>query len=301
MKNYLISHIKDVDGVTPVILMNLCHLDFDYQLLDVYEVEEFMNSFLERNLDEYDHIYITDLTLPESIYKKLEIHPAKDKFKVFDHHKTHRHALKYSFVTLDMDECGTTLFYQYLKQNYKIETPSLEQYIKSVKNLDLWLFEQNKDLLAPILCSLFDLYGELRYIDEMTERLTKVKEEFVLTTFEKELLKLEQENQKRYIDKKELHLQNVMIDGIKAGLVFAEKYRSEIGHELLNRHPELEFIIIINMSGGISFRSRSVDISNLAHELDGGGHPQAAGIPVKKESILNFLDHQFKGKITYED
>lgn len=137
MKDYLISHIKDIDGVTPVILMNLTNREFDYHLLDVYEVEEFMNEFLEQDLSIYEHIYITDLTVPESIYEKIEKHSHKDKFLIFDHHKTHAYAGNYSYVNLDLNECGTTLFYNYLKAIYNIETPALNMYIKSVKNLDL--------------------------------------------------------------------------------------------------------------------------------------------------------------------
>lgn len=301
MKDYLISHIKDVDGVTPVILMKLCHVDFEYHLLDVYEVEEFMNSFLESDLTKYNHIYITDLTVPESIYKKIEMHPCKEKFFIFDHHKTHLYADDYPYVTLDINECGTTLFYQYLKSKYSLETLALNQYIKSVKNLDLWLFESEKDTFAPILGLLFDLYGEERYIKEMAERLYNNQDEFNLTTFEKKLLKLEEETKKRYIDHREAHARKIHFEKLNALLVFAEKYRSELGHELLKRHPEIDFVIIINMNGGISFRSRNVDVSEIASKFGGGGHKLASGIGVDEKAVITFLNEQFKGKITYED
>ncbi len=297
MKDYLISHIKDVDGVTPVVLMNLMNRHFDYKLLDIYEVEEFMNEFLEQDLSCYEHIYITDLTVPESIYEKLKKHTCKDKFLIFDHHKTHMHAKKYSFVTLDMNECGTTLFYNYLKELYDIETPALNQYIESVKNLDLWLFEQEEDKISPILDSLFGLYGELRYIDEMTKRFLAVKEEFVLTPFEMELLKLEEEGKNRYINNRELRMIKAKLKNIPVGIAFAEKYRSELCHELLNRHPEIDVAVVINMGGGISFRSREVDVSLLAKEFGGGGHKLAAGLPINVEAIEKFLDVQFQGKI----
>lgn len=301
MKDYLISHIKDIDGVTPVILMNLTNREFDYHLLDVYEVEEFMNEFLEQDLSIYEHIYITDLTVPESIYEKIEKHSHKDKFLIFDHHKTHAYAGNYSYVTLDLNECGTTLFYNYLKTIYNIETPALNTYIKSVKNLDLWLFEQAEDKIAPILDSLFGLYGETRYIDEMTKKFQSVKEEFILTPFEIELLKVEEESKKRYIDKHELRMIKGRLKDISVGIVFAEKYRSELGHELLNRHPEIDVAIVINMNGGISLRSREVDVSELAKEFGGGGHKLASGMSVLEDSIYDFLEHQFKGCVTFEN
>ena len=38
MKDLIISHVKDVDGVTPVILMNLWNKNYDCKLLDVHEM-----------------------------------------------------------------------------------------------------------------------------------------------------------------------------------------------------------------------------------------------------------------------
>lgn len=301
MKDYLISHIKDVDGITPVILMKLFGREFDYKLLDVYEVESFMDEFLSKDLRWYEHIYITDLTVPEAIYEKIENHSARDKFLIFDHHKTHNYASHYSYVTLDINECGTTLFYNYLKMNGLIETKSLNQYIRSVKNLDLWLFEQENDNLAPILDKLFSLYGIDNYIKEIVLRLQNNPKDFVLTPFEKTWLELEKNHQLDYINKCDEKMIRVRLNNIPAGVVFAEKYRNEIGHELLNRHPDLEFIVVINMNGGISFRSREVDVSKIASLFGGGGHKLASGSGITLDKKIQTLKYLFKGEITFED
>ena len=53
MKDLLISHVKDVDGVSPVILMKLTNRDFEYKLLDIYEVEDYFNELLNTDLSIY--------------------------------------------------------------------------------------------------------------------------------------------------------------------------------------------------------------------------------------------------------
>lgn len=159
MKDLIISHIKDIDGVSPLILLNVLGVNYDYKLLDVYEVEAYLDELLKTDLSIYNNIYITDLTVPESSYKLINESNYKNKFKVFDHHKTHLYASNLDFVTIDINECGTTLFYNYLKTIGLKETKVLNEYVSSVKSLDLWLFEQNKDCVAPKLGNLFDFYG----------------------------------------------------------------------------------------------------------------------------------------------
>ena len=79
MKDLLISHVADIDGVSPVILMKLCKINFDYELKDIYEVEEYLNELLNTDLSIYNNIYITDLTIPESIYNKINNSIYKNK------------------------------------------------------------------------------------------------------------------------------------------------------------------------------------------------------------------------------
>lgn len=85
------------------------------------------------------------------------------------------------------------------------------------------------------------------------------------------------------------------------GIVFAEKYRSEIGNELLNRNKNLDFIVIINLNGGISLRSREVDVSVIASKFNGGGHKLASGFGISEKLKKDIISLIFKGEIKYED
>ncbi|MCA1933570.1 MAG: DHHA1 domain-containing protein, partial [Calditerrivibrio sp.] len=66
------------------------------------------------------------------------------------------------------------------------------------------------------------------------------------------------------------------------GVIFAEKYNSELGNHLIKK-MNLDYIIIINAQRKkISMRSKpEVDISNIASANGGGGHKNAAGFTTK--------------------
>lgn len=300
MKDLIISHIKDIDGVSPLILLNVLGVNYDYKLLDVYEVETYLDELLKTDLSIYNNIYITDLTVPEASYKLINESNYKNKFKVFDHHKTHLYASNLDFVTIDINECGTTLFYNYLKSIGLKETKALNEYVNSVKNLDLWLFEQNKDEVAPKLGNLFDFYGVLRYIIEFTKHL-KEDECFKFNEFEEKILEILHDEEKIYIDKRELRMTVCKYGNYNVGVVFAEKYRSELGNELLIRNKNLDFIVIINLNGGISLRSREVDVSVIASKYNGGGHKLASGFGISEKLKKDIISLIFKGEIKYED
>ena len=139
MKNLLISHIGDIDGVSSVILLKLCSIEFDYQLLEVHEVEDYMEKMLLEDLSIYHHIYITDLCPSMDLLSRIENSCYKEKFLVFDHHISRMEANRYGFVTINPKECGTSLFYQYLITKYDLKE-NVKNYVDHVRDLDLWLW-----------------------------------------------------------------------------------------------------------------------------------------------------------------
>lgn len=302
MKDLLISHIKDIDGVSPVILLKLCSLDFTYQLLDTHEVDTYIKNLLGQDLSIYQNIYVTDLSISKEVLDFIVASPYKEKFKVFDHHISNVISKEYDFVTFDTKECGTTLFYFFLREKYPIlNSENIKTYITHVRNLDIWLWEKDGDLLAKELGDLFELYGIENYIEKIYERLIEEKP-FSLTPFEVELLELEQDKIKRYIDKKEERMLVFSYLNYHFGMVYGESYRSEMGNILSNRHPELDFIVIVNPSGGVSLRTsrEDVDLSKIADSLGGGGHKKAAGIAFKDELKIQIISEIFKGAMIDE-
>lgn len=293
MKDLLISHISDIDGVSPVILLKLTKVEFDYILKEPHEIDEFVEELLKEDLNSYQNIYITDLALSENFYKKIKESGYAYKFKIFDHHKTHLFAKNYENVVIDIEECGTTLFYNYLSKKYKFKK-IVEDYIKHVKNLDLWLWVEKFDFMAKELGNIFDLYGRNTYIEEMYQKLKRGKK-FKWNKFENKILKIEKDTVDRYLKKKDKELYKIEYDGYLIGAVFSERYRSELGNYLSSIHPELDLVVMINMSGGLSLRTeKNIDISILAQKLNGGGHKKACGAPIEEEVKESILRNIFK-------
>lgn len=297
----LITH-TDLDGISNVILLNLCNVKFEYELKEISELKEYLKSFIKTEINNYSDIYITDFSLNEEIYEIINSSNHKDKFKIFDHHKTHLFAKDYKNVYIDLNECGTSVFYNYLKSIYNISKDSVDKYVEHVLNLDLWLWQEKEDMIAKNLDMLISIYGKEEFIKEMTKRL-KRNSDFKLNNFEKKYLKLKQNIIDEYILKKDKELIKIKYDNYLIGLVFASKYKSELGNTLCNKHKELDFVIMINMEGGISFRGikENIDLSIVSSKINGGGHKLASGAPIPDTSKMDFIKSILKGCVVLED
>ena len=77
------------------------------------------------------------------------------------------------------------------------------------------------------------------------------------------------------------------------GVVFADKYISELGNELCKLNRELDYIAIVNMSTrSVSYRTikDDVDMGMIAKKYGGGGHPKAAGSKFDVYKLARFFD-----------
>lgn len=279
MKDLLITHV-DLDGISPIILLNLAGRKFDYKTIEIREVTETFDELFKTDLSIHENIYITDLTLTEEIYKY--INDNNIKVKVFDHHETHLFANKYDYVNVKIDDngiqtCGTEIFYNYLKDIYpELNTPIIAHYVDLVRQIDTYKFESE---LPHHLDFLKETYGKTDYIKTMTRRLKKDKPLVTLTSFEKRFVKLKEEEKERYMQKRESTMKVYKIEGHTCGVVFAERNKSDLGNYLSNNHPELDLIILIDASSRISYRTarEDVSVSDFAAIFGGGGHQKASG------------------------
>ncbi len=285
MKSLLITH-TDLDGISPIILMNLTKEPFEFKSIDINEVEATFDELLSTDTTIYKNIYIVDLTIPEKYYETL------DELKnvlVFDHHETHLYANKYKFATVKVKEfghltCGTELFYNYLKTQYKnLDTPLIKDYVEIVRQCDTWDFTDAE--FAKNVGSLPFIHGKREFIKSLTKRLVKDKEKFELTAFEKRYVKIQKDELDRYLKFKEGKMQRYVINGYKVGLVFAENHRSELGNYLSKNNLDLDLIVIINSCERISYRTVHDDVkcNEFAELVGGGGHQKASGSEMNQE------------------
>lgn len=304
MKDLLITH-TDLDGISPIVLMNLTERKFDFKSIEINEVEETFNELFLNDLSVYEHIYITDLTIPENIYEKLKNY---NNVLVFDHHETHLYATKYAFATVSVSEfghltCGTELFYNYLKGIHKnLDTPLIKEYVDLVRQIDTWDFTNL--VLAKDLGSLPFIYGKKEFIKSITKRLKKDKTHFELTAFEKRYLKIKNEEETNFIENKNKQLVKYLIEGRKCGVVFASNCnKSELGNVLATNHPELDLIIIIDTAKAVSYRTARDDVrvNDFATLFGGGGHQKASGSNFDDEMRDSIVKNYYKNAKRLED
>lgn len=290
MKRLLISHVADEDGITPVILANLVFKDIDKLLLEPTEVD----SNLLENIDKYDEIHITDLNVSEELAKRIDENPEwKKKIKIFDHHKSNLGLNRYDFITVIDDgenrkESGTSIYYNYLlgiSDNEILHKQVTKDFVNEVRLIDTYDFKTKEDERAKNLDLLFSILGRENYINYFTKYLEE-NDEFKYREEEMFLIKLEQDKVDNYIAQKLKEMFRVKIDNNNVGLVFAERYRSQLGNKICEKFDDLDYAVIISISKSISFRGKDkLDLSVIAKDFGGGGHKNASGAPLPKDLL----------------
>ena len=299
----LLSHIADPDGITPVILLNLLKEDFEYKLFEVHDLTKFISDNINTDyFDKYNKIYITDLGIEKECADEIIKSKYLDKFKLFDHHESRNYLNDYSFAEVyeEIDghkESGTTIFYKYLKDTYKNEIlgkESVVKFVELVREVDTWQFDKYEEE-SHDLAALFDFYGKDTFIKTYTKYLED-NDYFEFTDMEKTILESLNRQKDEYIEsyKDKVIFKNIL--GYNVGIVFAERYRSELGNYLADKYyDKIDFICIINLNRHASLRGRKIDkqVNIFAQKFNGGGHPLAAAFPLPEDIKDKVIDYIF--------
>ncbi len=178
MKILLFTHEQDIDGLGCAILANASNLEYELVLCKTFELDEKINiEYDKESIYSYDKIIVTDLCPKKDTLEKI----SKDKrlcqkFQVLDHHKTAEAFNSYDFVTVVSEhdlikESGTSLFYQYLKNNHLImDNPVLDEFVELTRQYDTWDWYKNKNDLARKLHIIFETQG-INYYLTMIKRI----------------------------------------------------------------------------------------------------------------------------------
>ena len=295
MKYLLITH-TDLDGISPVILLKLYNQKFDFHSIEIFDIETFLKEKLKEDLSIYEKIYITDLSLSEKCHKIIDESDYKDKVFIFDHHSSHLFAREYKNVTIDIDECGTSVFYNYLEKEYGKINNGVSEYVNHVKDIDIWTWEKNNNRDAVRLNNLFLLFGKELFIEQMYEKLID-SENFYFNKLELSFIESEEKRIKEYLILKEKEIYMINYLNKKAIVIYANKHKSELGSHLATKYPNVDYVILINAAGGISFRTKkeNIDLTEIAGIIGGGGHKKASGAKFPKEMQEKIILELFKG------
>lgn len=294
----------DLDGIGCVILTYLAfereNVDVEYCNYDDInkKIREF---YLWGNPEEYDEIYITDISVDEDVAAEIDSLVASgQKWRLFDHHATAFWLNQYDWCEVIVEDleygfktCGTELFCRHLIETgyfkgIKFEAAkNRDLFVQIVRDYDTWRWKElgEEGVVCKQVNDLFYIYGRETFIDWVLRRLKYWGSYPEFPSFSDEDLLLLEQKQKdidRYIEKKDKHLM-VRTDtfGYTYGVIFAEQYFSELGNRLCELYPELDYVAMIDICGGkVSYRTVREDLDvggTIAHSNGGGGHPKAAG------------------------
>jgi uncharacterized protein len=297
MKIKLFTHV-DLDGIGCSVLAKLLYEEFlEVEYVNYDNVNEKIGDFLKNTyIYDYEKIFITDISVNKEIANEIEaINESNypyNKIILFDHHQTAEWLSRYDWARVDIKESGTSLFYNYLITTYMMPQ-SVEDFVGLVKSYDTWEWVTSNNQLAKDLNDVLYIIGREEFINSYTEHLQK-DEPFVLITIHKQLLKYKRLEIDSYIENK----MNQIIIMNRIACVMAESNISELGSKICNE-IECDFCAIFT-GVNISLRSKGdFDVSEIAklNRGGGGGHKNAAGIPLKGdlfekifESILQIPD-----------
>lgn len=303
MKTLILSHKADIDGLSPVIFLKLIRENLDVQLLNANDINPKVTELIKTQAyKEYDEIFVTDLTLDEKTCEMIMNTGVSEKFHSFDHHAMNLISNNYPFgVAISKDEngvnqCATSLFYQYLVKLYPevFDTPAFRTYTELVRLSDTWDWARENNLDANKLSDLLSILGREEYIDTYVDFL-KNNTEFFFLDKHKYLLEVEEKRIKRYLEETERTMFHANLCGHQCGIVFAEQHRSLLGNYLAEKYAYcIDFVVMINLQQGLSFRciKDDINVGEIATVFGGGGHVKASGAPMDnslKREVLKLI------------
>lgn len=301
----LFTH-TDLDGVGCAILAYLAfgkeNVDVeycDYNNVNAKVVELLDNEELYRS---YDVIYITDISVNEEVAAKIDtLDPIGDgKVILFDHHATALELTdKYYWSLVKIFDnhtriktCGTEIFYKYLtgfkylNRYSKDFISNITKFVDIVRDYDTWRWKEelgDDGIVCKEVNDLLYIYGREKFINWCIDSLVNYPLGFpVFERTELTLLEQKQKDIDSYVSLKDKQLVKMEDQfGYTYGLVFAERYFSELGNKLSELHPEFDYIAMIDIADGkVSYRTAKDNLDlggEIAHSFGGGGHRKAAG------------------------
>lgn len=309
MKKIKIFTHSDLDGVGSVVLSKLLlkNTIVHYETHGYNTINEAVKSFIgQQKEDEYDAIYITDISVNDSnlIATIDTLYACGHEIRLFDHHKTAKELDEYQWATVNIDKpnCGTSLFFKFLLEEKKDEidlsSNNLEQAVKNyvlyTSHWDTWLWKKYNNITCKRLNDLVYIQGIDNYINNMVHKLSALNT--IFTQEEEQKLNDRQKEIDYYIQRKNKSLIKTSdLNGYTIGVTFADNFISELGNDLLVLNKDIEYIMIVDLSNKrISLRAREeddIDVGVIAESKGGGGHKAAAGYTINEDNVLNLLNN----------
>ncbi len=312
----LFTH-NDLDGIGCALLACLVYgqEEVDFETCNYDFINDKLTEYLDtRAFEAFSKCYITDISMNETVANLISTLPLSEEpnaplisthFQLLDHHTTARSLDAAPWATVKIQEsdgtlcCGTSLFFNYLKEHepqasHILNTLFVTTFVEKIRRYDTWDWTKYEDIEAKQLNDLLYILGKERFMAYWLPRLLNPDEEtFSYDATLSLVLDIRQHEIDKYIEAREEDLIVKEILSYQAGIVFADRFQSELGNKLAELHPELDFIAMINVNGGVSCRTNKENLNlgeEVAQVFGGGGHAKAAGLPVT-DAVRELIIH----------
>lgn len=287
--NVLIISHNDLDGIACGLVADYCleHSIINKFYVGYDKVDETLLENLEGNYN-WGMILVTDLSIkPETA--KIVNEKYSDKVILIDHHPNLEWLNEYPWAHVDSgvpnqkdNPCGSSLLYRFFTENCNIESRQhMLDFVETVRRYDTYDWKNFYNDLTPK--KLNDCMGIMGIYDffDLYQNILLFKKPIISSEMEV-VLKYKQQEIDNYIKTKDKKLEVKEIEGIKVGFVFAESHISELGNTLMELHPELGCVIMIDVSRNKvcirSVKDRNVNCTEIAKKwYGGGGHHLSSG------------------------
>ena len=265
------------------------------------EINKKVEEYVDYSWDQKCHI--TDISISNELANKItENMLFGEQFYLFDNHPTALELNKYPWCNVRIENkithiktSGTEMYYNWLvNEKYLKKHKRLDRFVEIVRDYDTWRWSELGDegILCKQVNDLLYLYGREKFISWCISKIC-CSDTFKLDDTDKLLLNIKQKEIDDYVEEKDRQLFTLPMCGWIAGIVFAEKYFSELGNRLCKMHPEIDFVVMTDTNGTVSYRTIKEDLDleqRIAKQFGGGGHPKAAGSQFSKEILLKTVE-----------
>lgn len=287
----LFSH-NDYDGVCCGILANLAYGDnVDITYCPHMKINSLVETCFKNGT--FEEVHITDIAVNQAL--ALKIDESMKPYLLLDHHQTSLPLNQLSWCKVEVNDkdgkptCGTKLYYDWLVENGKLQKSDvLDEFVELVRNYDTWMWPDLDEygLISKDINDLLYLYEKPKFINWAIESIRSGKFPNLSDT-DRAVLDVNKAQILAYVDAKEEDMEVAQYHGYNMGLIFADSYTNDIAHILCARHPEIDYVAIVNASScRVSLRTEkdNVDVSEIAKLFNGGGHKQASGFSFSKHA-----------------
>ncbi|MGL5507354.1 MAG: DHH family phosphoesterase [Paraclostridium sp.] len=294
MKVKVFTH-TDLDGIGSVVLLSvLLDAEVEYECHGYATIDSAVSGyFKDKKFLDYDMTLITDISIRKdfAVEAVSRMWNLGHKVGLLDHHPTAEFLNQklWANVQTEKPNCGTSLTYEYIVRAFEEEIRNFDpailkdvnKFVELVSQWDTWLWAETGNKTAKELNDLYYMYGREYFLENM---ITKLKEgDGLFDSSDVKALEIRQKQIDKYIETKakQLMLVDNAYKSLTAGVVYAEDFISELGHELLAEFDEIDYVMMINMGQRTaSLRAReedNVDVEAIAASYGGGGHIKSAG------------------------